>query len=127
MTDTISFGSWVRAQRKRRDLTQEELAEQVGCAATTLRLIEAGRRRASKDLAARLAHVLGVAPSEQPLVVSLARSPAPSIAAPALPDTRFRGPFPPTPLVGREEELEEVAQMLADPACRVVTLVGLGG
>jgi predicted ATPase/DNA-binding SARP family transcriptional activator len=33
----------------------------------------------------------------------------------------------PTPFVGREEELERIAQRLADPACRLLTLVGPGG
>jgi predicted ATPase/DNA-binding SARP family transcriptional activator/Tfp pilus assembly protein PilF len=43
-------------------------------------------------------------------------------------------PFPsrslppsPTPFVGREEELSELAELLADPDCRLVTLVGPGG
>lgn len=32
-----------------------------------------------------------------------------------------------TPFVGREEELAQLRQMLADPACRLITLCGLGG
>jgi predicted ATPase/DNA-binding SARP family transcriptional activator/Tfp pilus assembly protein PilF len=36
-------------------------------------------------------------------------------------------PFSPTPLIGREEELAEIARLLADPACRLLTLVGPGG
>lgn len=32
-----------------------------------------------------------------------------------------------TPFVGREEELAEICQRLADPACRLLTLVGPGG
>lgn len=34
---------------------------------------------------------------------------------------------PPTALIGREEELAELTRLLADPACRLVTIVGLGG
>jgi predicted ATPase/DNA-binding CsgD family transcriptional regulator len=32
-----------------------------------------------------------------------------------------------TPFIGREKELAEIAQLLADPACRLLTLVGPGG
>jgi DNA-binding SARP family transcriptional activator/predicted ATPase len=36
-------------------------------------------------------------------------------------------PAPTTPFIGREEELEAIAQLLADPGCRLVTLLGPGG
>lgn len=36
-------------------------------------------------------------------------------------------PPQPTPFVGREEELAQIAAQLADPACRLLTLVGPGG
>lgn len=36
-------------------------------------------------------------------------------------------PPQPTPFVGREEELRDIAARLADPACRLLTLVGPGG
>jgi predicted ATPase/DNA-binding SARP family transcriptional activator len=36
-------------------------------------------------------------------------------------------PIPPTALVGREAELADLADMLANPACRLLTLVGPGG
>jgi DNA-binding SARP family transcriptional activator/predicted ATPase len=36
-------------------------------------------------------------------------------------------PPPPTTFVGREQELMALAQRLADPACRLITIVGLGG
>lgn len=32
-----------------------------------------------------------------------------------------------TPFVGREAEMEQLRQMLADPACRLITICGLGG
>lgn len=36
--------------------------------------------------------------------------------------------FPqPTPFIGRTAELSEIAERLADPTCRLLTLVGLGG
>ena len=38
-----------------------------------------------------------------------------------------RLPAQPTPFIGRERELNEIAQHLNDPTCRLLTLVGLGG
>lgn len=36
-------------------------------------------------------------------------------------------PPQPTPFVGREEELAQISAQLADPACRLLTLIGPGG
>jgi len=36
-------------------------------------------------------------------------------------------PAPTTPFVGREHELAELTDLIANPACRLLTLVGLGG
>ena len=36
-------------------------------------------------------------------------------------------PLQPTPFIGREHELEQIAALLADPACRLLTLNGPGG
>jgi predicted ATPase len=36
-------------------------------------------------------------------------------------------PSPPTPLIGRKQELAEIADLLENPACRLLTLVGPGG
>ena len=45
------------------------------------------------------------------------------------PESHLLTPLPPspTPFVGRETELAELAEFLADPDCRLVTLVGPGG
>ena len=43
-------------------------------------------------------------------------------------ETRARSlPVPPTPFVGRTQELQRIEAMLADPECRLITLVGPGG
>ncbi|MBN1963588.1 MAG: AAA family ATPase, partial [Anaerolineae bacterium] len=41
--------------------------------------------------------------------------------------TRHNLPAPATPFIGRRDELAEIARLLADPACRLLTLVGPGG
>ena len=63
MVTYASFGRWLSARRHLLDLTQEELARQVGCAATMIRKLEADVRRPSKQIAERLAERL-----ELPLV-----------------------------------------------------------
>jgi predicted ATPase len=35
--------------------------------------------------------------------------------------------LPPSTLIGREEELVQIAEQLEDPACRLLTLIGVGG
>ncbi len=50
-----------------------------------------------------------------------AKTPAPIDKRPAT------GPLPATPLVGRAAELAQIQQRLADPNCRLLTLVGVGG
>jgi predicted ATPase/DNA-binding SARP family transcriptional activator len=49
----------------------------------------------------------------------------PALAAPsAIPNNLLP---PPTPFVGRQEELAAIVQRLVDPACRLLTLAGPGG
>lgn len=39
----------------------------------------------------------------------------------------YNFPAQPTPFIGREAELAEIARLLADPVCRLLTIVGPGG
>ncbi len=55
LTTEVSFGFWLKQQRKTLDLTQDELAERVGCSIDLIRKIEAGRRRPSRYIAERIA------------------------------------------------------------------------
>ena len=61
MQTKISFGNWVRRRRKARDLTQQALAERVGCSLAAIKKIEQDERRPSRQIAGLLADVLGVA------------------------------------------------------------------
>src|SRR5690349_14640848 len=95
-TDT-SFGALLRQSRIERDLTQEALAEVVGCATQTIRSFEIGRRRPSREMAARLADVLQVPPAEREVLLRLARAPlpAPDAALPAASEAVASAPLRP--------------------------------
>ena len=66
MQDEISFGNWLRKQRRTLDLSRQAFADQVGCAEVTLRRIEAGTLKPSKDLAQTILEQLGIPMAERP-------------------------------------------------------------
>lgn len=72
--NSYSFGPWLKARRRAYDLTQNELARRVYCAEITIRKIESGELRPSRELAALLVKALEVDPIEQPGIVLLARA-----------------------------------------------------
>ena len=74
ISDTASFGDWLRRRRKALDLTQEVLARQVGCAVVTIRKIEADERRPSRQIAERLAECLQIPPTDRAAFLQAARA-----------------------------------------------------
>ena len=60
MERTTSFGYWLRRRRKALDLTQDELAQRVGCATGTIKKLESDERRPSRQMADRLADCLEI-------------------------------------------------------------------
>jgi predicted ATPase/transcriptional regulator with XRE-family HTH domain len=120
--------------RAAHDLTQEQLAEQIGCAAQTVRMLETSRRRPSREMALRLADVLGVSPEQREAFLRAARTPptaAPAVPAavapPSLTTRRVALPQPPNALIGRQEERAAIRHAFGDERSRLVTLVGPGG
>jgi len=86
MDDPASFGPWLRERRRARDLSREELARRVGCAVVTVKKIETGERRPSRQIAELILDVLAIPPEERSAIVRLARAmPAPAIPAPQSP------------------------------------------
>jgi serine/threonine protein kinase/DNA-binding XRE family transcriptional regulator len=73
MSDHASFGYLVRRLRKALDLTQDDLARQVGCAVVTIRKIEADERRPSTIVARRLAECLAIPLDQRDLFTRAAR------------------------------------------------------
>jgi predicted ATPase/class 3 adenylate cyclase len=74
MDEHASFGAWIQRRRKALDLTQAELAERVSCALGTIRKIETDERRPSKQIAARLADQLHLAPDQRSVFLQAARA-----------------------------------------------------
>jgi WD40 repeat protein/serine/threonine protein kinase/DNA-binding XRE family transcriptional regulator len=80
--DEQSFGRFIRQRRREMDLTQEELARRVGCAAITIRKIEAEDARPSVQIAERLAMSLAILLDARAEFVRRARSIRPDVEEP---------------------------------------------
>lgn len=108
-----------------------ELYAQAGEAAAGLRHYQA--------LVATLERELGVAPEpETTALVEMLQhnrsapaprrsAPTPQITVAAQPAPVSNLPAQTTPFIGRTQELTEIAGLLQDPACRLLTIVGPGG
>ncbi|HET7077557.1 MAG TPA: tetratricopeptide repeat protein [Chloroflexia bacterium] len=141
MEESASFGRWLKARRKALDLTQWDLASQVGCAEGTIQKIEAGERRPSRHVAELLAEHLRVPADQHAAFLAFARGtgqrpppappgapvapPAPPPAPPA-PSAPSR-PAPLTRLIGRDATAGAICRALRQGPARIVTLVGPPG
>ena len=134
-TVDYSFGSWIRRKRKALDLTQQELAQRLGCSVSMILKIEADERRPSRQIAELLATHLDIPSDQIPLFLKVARQEKAvdtlgEIEGPSpLPLSGRRVPIPRAPgsLIGREFELAQIANLVEDPKCRLLTLTGAGG
>ena len=78
MDGAASFGQWLERRRKARDITQQELADLVGYAKSTIHMIECGERRPSRQLIALLVGYSAVAEDEREAFLRWAREPHPN-------------------------------------------------
>src|SRR5512142_3409972 len=124
MDPPVTFGGWLFQSRKQLRLTRQELAGRIGCSVSALRKIEDGERRPSVQIAELIANGLNIPPDQRSTFVRVARGelsvdrllPAPTPVTTTkitLPETNL--PVFPTPLIGRERELERLSQLLCDP------------
>jgi transcriptional regulator with XRE-family HTH domain len=120
MSDPATFGQWLKQRRRALGLTQAQLASQLPCAVETIRKLEAGSRRPSRQLAERLAERLALAGEELASFVHGALG----IARPAAHTNLLA---PPTPLIGREDEVAVIVQTLRSDEVRLLTLAGPPG
>jgi predicted ATPase/DNA-binding XRE family transcriptional regulator/uncharacterized membrane protein (DUF2068 family) len=131
-----TFGEWLQQQRSLRRLTRKEFAKRVGCSVSALQKIEYGERRPSVQIAELIANCLDVPLEDRSTFVRVARgelrvgrllSESKPVVTPTIPSPKTNLPIIPTPLIGREREVEKISQLLRDPQCRLLTLVGPGG
>ena len=131
----VSFGEWLKRQRNGRGLTQEQLAHQIGCAAITVRKIEAEERRPSVQIIERLAEILNIPPNEQKRFLRYARGELKYAMQDSIEETPWHAtastrtnlPAGVTALIGRESELVEIRAYLMRAEVRLVTLIGPPG
>jgi predicted ATPase/DNA-binding XRE family transcriptional regulator len=121
-----SFGAQLKALREAAGYTQEELATIAGLSVHGISALERGeRRRPHVETVRALSAALDLnGPSRDALLAS-ARAPAPATAVDELSHVSL--PMPLTALLGRESDVKTLRQWLADPAARLITLIGPGG
>ena len=148
MTANITLGAWLKERRRQLDLTQTELAEQASCSVDTVRKIEQGVRRPSKQLAALLAEALNIPQDQQQTFITLVRAELgtakqkaafdvlislqgsrPHTLSPSLQCSQIKHNLPAqaTAFIGREREIRKITGYLNDPTKRLITILGPGG
>src|SRR4051812_17931225 len=116
------FSAFLRQRRRDLDLTRTELARRVGCSPDTIKKLEEGERRPSKELAELLADHLQIDSATRAAFVMMAR--ARGIMAEVGPSNL---PAPLTSFVGRENEVNHIVTLLRRGDVRLLTLMGPPG
>ena len=128
----LPFGTLLRQHRILAGLSQEALAERAGLSRRAISDLERGVNQtpqpATLDL---LVRALQLSPAEQAQFRTAARwekleSLEPRSAPEPLAARRLL-PIPPTPLFGRDEEMQAVCALLARQDVRLLTLTGMAG
>ena len=121
-----SFGALLKALRETAGFTQEELATIAGLSVHAVSALERGeRRRPHLETVRALSAALDLTGATRDALLASARAPADTAAADELSSVSL--PLPLTSLMGRDHDVQTLRDWLADPAARLITLVGPGG
>jgi predicted ATPase/transcriptional regulator with XRE-family HTH domain len=140
-TETSQLGHLIRRFRLAAELSQEELAERAGVSARAVSDMERGLRTAPRlETVRMLADGLALEGTERANLLAAARpelrdeddatptrprtSSAQSTTLPLAPRPL---PVPPDPLIGRDQDVEQIGTLLMSERVRLVTLTGPGG
>ncbi|MEA2575456.1 MAG: hypothetical protein QOH93_2754 [Chloroflexia bacterium] len=133
------FSRWLKDSRKDLDLTQKDLAQAIGCSVVTVKKLESGDLRPSKELSRLLAAFFDIPSEEQPNFLQFARArvgtnedglasggddrgrPWRAITAP------HNLPALLNSFVGRQTEAGTLRNLLVDSDVRLLTLKGAPG
>ncbi len=154
MESPPTFGQWLKQRRRELDLTQEAVADATGYSSDTIRKIEAGKRRPSRQITEVFADYLQIDPQDRAAFILWARGngdPAPLAFAGVVQEPRATSPEPENPrivsvplpqgratdeanlpflpiqLIGREQDLAHLKALLWHSTTRLLTLVGPPG
>ena len=106
----------------------------MGCSVSAILKIEADERRPSRQVAELLAQQLQIPADQTALFLKVARQEKSVDSLGEISASTQHSPHPishvfpsPGPLVGRDFELSELARLIQQPECRLLTLTGPGG
>src|SRR5688572_14072230 len=121
-----SFGAQLKALRDAAGYTQEELATIAGLSVHGVSALERGeRRRPHVETVRALSAALDLSGPIHDALLASARAAVHATAVNELSHASL--PLPLTALLGRETDLKALLHLMADPAARLITLIGPGG
>jgi len=124
--EPTTFGALLKRYRMAAGLTQEALAERASLSTRAVSDLERGLSRAPRyDTLDLLTRAMNLEASQRATLFAAARPVLPREGAKATPLQVL--PFPPTALLGREQEVAQALGLLRERGVRLLTVTGPGG